>query len=162
MSDTHHDTPAGRRGPRWMWVVLLLSVALNLIVVGLVLGAVFHFRGGHGDRGIARFLDRLPDVRQNELREKFRSHRTEIRPLRREARRARRAVRDVFESDALDQTVLEARLEEATAARLALLKARQDWIARLGRELNADERQAYLSWLRHKRRFRHRGRRFDD
>lgn len=57
MADTATPKPAA---PRWMRILLVVSLAFNLLILGLVLGAVL--RGGPHDRRIARDMGGAPFV----------------------------------------------------------------------------------------------------
>ena len=82
MSVEAPNDPAGpvkRKAPRWMKIVLVLSLMLNVVGIGAV-GArawMIH-KHGHGGPsmhalGLHSFLRKLPRERRHELREKFRS-----------------------------------------------------------------------------------------
>ena len=77
---TEMKTP--RKWP-WMKALLILSLGMNLAVVGLVVGAKM---SGHGDRrahfaggsGLRVFMRALPDDQRLEVRKYFRVNRTKI------------------------------------------------------------------------------------
>ncbi|MFT5364006.1 MAG: putative membrane protein, partial [Dinoroseobacter sp.] len=50
MSDATPQTPEGLppRAPRWMKIALVVSLAINLAVIGLVAGAAVNFRKDGG------------------------------------------------------------------------------------------------------------------
>lgn len=49
--DNGNDTASGRSTPRWLKIVLAISLALNFAVIGAVAGAAFRFGGGGSDHG---------------------------------------------------------------------------------------------------------------
>jgi len=67
----------------WMKALLIVSLGLNLAVVGLVIGAKL---SGHGDKrahfagatGLRMFMHALPDDQRREVRRYFRVHRTQV------------------------------------------------------------------------------------
>jgi len=67
----------------WMKALLIVSLGLNLAVVGLVIGAKL---SGHGDKrahfaganGLRMFMHALPDDQRREVRRYFRVHRKEV------------------------------------------------------------------------------------
>ena len=68
------------RTPRWMWVLLILSLALNLMILGIVCGSLWAVRhGGLWDAPIAlersqRFMSGLPQERRAEMKAVFFGH----------------------------------------------------------------------------------------
>lgn len=162
------STNASVRGqaPRWMWIVLVGSVALNLLVIGAATAAFVHFHWGHGGPGgpggprgkVARFIEELPADRQTKLRAIFDQRDSRVRPLRRELRRARRGARDAFVAEPFDRDALLRAYEDAAKARIALTSARQKWFEELAQAMNAEERRAFLKLRRHHRGHRRRGR----
>lgn len=65
----------GSKKPRnWGKIALVGSLALNLLVAGLVIGAFARFDGGpghHGDRGsmgLGAFINALPEAKQEQVR----------------------------------------------------------------------------------------------
>jgi len=148
--------PIGRRrAPRWMWIVLMVSLALNLAVVGMALAAAYHWRMAHGGpgAGFSQFVDTLPDQRQSELRTLV-DQRAAIWPLRKRAWRVRREARKVFAAEPFDLKRLQEVNAEVGAAQNRLNGARGDWFVKMATELTAVERQQYLKWR--KKHHRHR------
>ena len=74
-----------RKAPRWMKVLLIVSLMLNAVVAGAI-GAWAWKMNKHGSGyhamhalGVHAFLRKLPRERRSELREKFRKIRGELR-----------------------------------------------------------------------------------
>ena len=83
-----------RRTPRWMLVALLASLAVNLIVVGSVAGAMWRFRkappwASAVTPNLLGYASTLPAERRKRLWEDTTEERRHIRPFRREVRTAR-------------------------------------------------------------------------
>lgn len=155
--------PVVRRAPRWMWIVLILSLALNLLVLGVAGGAIWHFRQGHdfphhGSDGLARYLATLPADRRDEIASLIETERETSRRLRRLSREKRRDLALAFEADPLDADRLDAAARAASDARIALIRQRQEFFSTLAAKLTAAERRAYLEWRQDRRRhgWRHR------
>jgi uncharacterized membrane protein len=144
---------AERRAPRWMWILLVMSIAFNLLVLGMAAAAFVHFRMGHGGpvSKTTRFIETLPSERQTKLRAIFDERRSRFRPLRRELRQARRRARDAFVAEPYDRDLLVSAYADAAKARMALTKARQAWFENLAQLMTLEERQKYLK-MRHRRR----------
>ena len=149
------EEPVIRRAPRWMWIVFVVSLALNFIVIGMAVATALHFRKHHG-RPMARFnqyIQTLPSKRRDALRELLDQRRSKIRPLRRQARAARSKARQAFAAELFDSDRLFQTYRAATEARTALTKARGDWYAKFAAELSVDERRDYLKWRSRHRTF---------
>ena len=157
------SAPVVRRAPRWMWIVLTLSLALNLLVLGAAAGAIWHFRHGHafphrGPDGLVRYLRSLPADRRDEIVALIAAEREKSRRLRRLSREKRRELVRAFEADPFDAGRLDAAAREASEARIALIRRRQEFFSTIAARLTAAERRAYLEWRRDRRRhgWRHR------
>jgi uncharacterized membrane protein len=151
------SAPVVRRAPRWMWIVLILSLALNLLVLGAAAGAIWHFRQGHafpyrGPDGLARYLRTLPTDRRDEIVALVEAEREKSRRLRRLSREKRRELARAFEADPLDADRLDLAAREASEARIALIRQRQEFFSTIAAKLTAAERRAYLEWRRERRR----------
>lgn len=149
----------GRRAPRWMWVVLIASLCINLAVLGMGLAAATHFNKRDG--GLGEFMSQLPSEKRATVEAMLAERRETMRGLRSEARTARRVARDAFQAEPFDQSRLEQAFASAAQARSALITARGDWVVKMAALLNAEERRAYIEWRakRHKggKRWRRRG-----
>ena len=155
--------PVVRRAPRWMWIVLILSLALNLLVLGVAAGAIWHFRQGHdfphhGSDGLARYLATLPPDRRDEIASLIETERETSRRLRRLSREKRRDLARAFEADPLDADRLDTAARAASEARIPLIRQRQELFSAIAAKLTAAERRAYLEWRLDRRRngWRHR------
>src|SRR5262245_10716491 len=85
--------PAGRK-PRWMMVALLASLALNLLIVGWVAGAVWRFRkppvfAATITPNLLGYASTLAPERRKQLWDATAQERRHVRPFRREVRAAR-------------------------------------------------------------------------
>ena len=160
MTDVSSPASKRRRAPRWMWILLVVSLALNLVIAGMGLAAVYHWRMTHGGpgAGFSRFVETLPQARQQELRSLV-DERAAIGPLRRKAWRARREARRIFAAEPFDSRQLEEAYSNASAAHEAHNRARGAWFMKMATKLTAEERRSYLKWRsRQHRHFRRRHR----
>ena len=154
------DASVSRRAPRWMWIVLVLSVAINMIVAGMAMAAMLHFRKGHGPghSRFVRFVETLPADRRENVSTMLEEHRDRIGPLRRTLHEARRRARDAFSAEPFDRDELAKAYAEVAETRIALTRARQDWFPKLAGQLTVEERRQYLRGRRHGPRHRWRRR----
>jgi len=147
---------AETRTPRWLLVLLFASLALNLLIIGLMAGTAWRFRHAGGPPvwappnliGYSMSLDR---ERNRALRDATGSMRHALKPLRREIQQARNAVTDAIVADPFDQ----ARFDTAQARLVELEnKAREQTLAlynQIARNLTPEERRRYKAWREHRR-----------
>lgn len=152
---TDHQTPppeTATRPRRWTRVVLVLSLAANLAVAGLVLGAwLTHDRPGHRDGGPrgARDLDRdrvvrelgfgpyasaIPREGRDGLKEAVEAHRGDLRANRDALRNAFEATLDTLRADPFDRA--------AMAAQMAAQRSAIEGSQKIGHEILLDRLEA--------------------
>ena len=146
-----------RRAPRWMLAALFVSLALNLVVVGSVAGAVWRFRGPPHLAGSAvtpnllGYASTLPAQRRKELWDQTAAERRHIRPFRREVRAAREETIKALIAEPFDkQQFLAAQGRQAEAENRAR-QAVQDLYVKIADGLTPDERRAFPRWREHRR-----------
>lgn len=144
------------RVSRWVWIVLVVSLALNLVTIGAMGGALYTGRHGgfwgahrHSSDGRA-FMKSLPEARREELKTIFREHRKNLKPYWRRVRGARRDAADVLREDPFDKVKFEAALEKLHQTHLQARAASRPMIVDLAGKLNADEREVFLKAMRHR------------
>ncbi len=148
-----------RLSARTLGISLIVSLAINLFVVGIfVVGFLFHWPGHHAHSGqpfphwaARRSLD--SDAR-GKVDAIWRQARSNLRARVRAIRKARREVRRQLRADPLDNKALDAAYGELRTRTLAAREAIQGVLTEVAGTLNAEQRRAYF-----KRRFRHRYRR---
>jgi uncharacterized membrane protein len=94
---------------RWLKIALAASMCANLLLAGLVGGALLRFGMPHeGARGdgdaftLMRLARHLPDAQRGEMRALLRDHRPRFEALRPARGQARRAIADVLEAEVFD------------------------------------------------------------
>ncbi|MGR3804897.1 periplasmic heavy metal sensor [Marinibacterium profundimaris] len=138
--------PAAPGTKPWLRVVLGLSLMLNLLIVGLVLGAVIRF-GGPGERpppptGVAMFRA-LPSDDRRAMRDHLREALLPPSDRRSEAE----DLAEVLSADPLDDAALLSVLDQHAARREAFQQElRQAWLGHVT-TMTADERAAYAERL---------------
>lgn len=154
---------AGRRTPRWLWATLVVSLALNLLLIGLIVGASIlrHRWGGPPLAGAAPFgyLRTLPPERREALREINRARLGSMRPLWQEVREARVEADKAFAAEPFDEGRFVAAHHRMLELDVAARKAGSQLLAEAGARMTAAERRDMLAWRdRHGRRgWRERG-----
>lgn len=148
---------AKRRAPRWMWIALIASLAVNVAVIGVFAGAGLSMRyGGAGIGGgpgpaLMRFADTLPAERRQVIRAQMQGQRGVITPLRREVRQARGEVIRALQAEPFDKAAFLAAERRVLAADTRLREAGAQALAEIAAVMTAEERRNFTS-LRHMRR----------
>ena len=153
MSDAPSDTRLSRwRAPRWMWIVLIASLAVNLLGLGIVAGSFWQVRHARATGGgalpvtLAKFADTLPPARGAEIRDAVRAAQAAMRPLKQEARQARREASQLFSSEPFDKDKFAAAHARVLAATLEVRQAYLRLLTEIGEKLSAEERGQFLKW----------------
>lgn len=144
--------------PRWMKWLLVASLALNLLIIGIVAGAALRFdRGGRGGKlteRIERFARQLPPERRDRVLNIVESRMPEIRSLFDEAKDARRQLTSLVASDEFEPAAF-AKQSEATEQAYGRLRNRLTGVlGELSAQLNAEERRELLQYWRRRGRRR--------
>ena len=103
-----------RRVPRWLLVALLASLALNLVIVGSVAGAMWRFRkpppwASAVTPNLLGYASTLPAPRRKQLWDTTAEERRHIRPFRREVRTAREETVKALIAEPFDKQALPGR-----------------------------------------------------
>lgn len=132
---------------RWVTILLVASLGLNLLVAGVLLGAVLRFRGDHVDvpPGFGPALFRaLPENGRRALRgELFDEHRRGARQRAQDFAELGEALRAVPFDPATVEDVLEKQAANTASIQSNLQKK---WLSRVARMTDA-ERKAYADRL---------------
>lgn len=180
MSESAQQAPAngtgngsGPSGSGWLKLVLIGSLALNLLVAGGALGSWWtHGRHGgpFGNRmlgvprggeevGIAGFARQLPAERRQVIRKILRETKPDFAPLREEVRNARKAAAEVLASDPFDATKVRDAFAAIDAAEARLRSAARESVIKAAESMAPEERRALSAWWQERRPglFRERG-----
>ncbi len=159
MSDTALAAPTApnRRVPRWLWLALVGSLAVNLLIIGIAGATLLRWRGGGPPGGpyfavSERLLRSLPAERRQALREVISRHRELKWQNWRELRNARWSLAKSLRSEPFDRSAFEAALTDVQQKELGV---RGDFVPVMGdlaAALTAEERQKLLEQLRRERR----------
>lgn len=141
---------------RTLKVVLIASLALNLLVVGAIGGWMFKWKRhggpwyGHGgiERQLFKFARDLPGQRRSELREQFRSRWKGMRPKFEDIKKTQEAAADVLTADPYDRQKLSAALQESRVRRGERLDGFSELFLDMVGQLTAEERKAFAAHLK--------------
>jgi uncharacterized membrane protein len=167
MSELTVDAGAAKRGlhdaPRWVKGALYGSLAVNMLVLGLGAGAMWHLRAGQAAGGgnlysnLVAYSQSLPAHRRSELGALIGNVRQqpEHRLQRQAVRAARQEVMRLFKADPFDVETFRAAEARAAAAEARMREFADGQAAGIAKQLTAAERTAFLKWreLRRGRRF---------
>jgi uncharacterized membrane protein len=150
------NAAATRRTPRWMLVALFVSLALNLIVVGSVAGAVWRFRtppvsAASVTPNLLGYASTLPLERRKHIWSQTVEERNHIRPFRRDVRAMREETIKALIAEPFDRArFLAAQARQAEAENRARAAA-QDLFVKIADSLTKEERHAFPLWREHRR-----------
>jgi len=158
MTDAEMNSPTPRRAPRWMKILLGVSLALNLGVAAAVAGiAIRHGgppHGGPGFRDIGGFARFVPEARQDAARAELERHKEEFDAARDRMREAREKAGEIFVAEPYDAEALKQALAEMRAASGESRAPLHEAMVNIGATLTPEERAAVIEA------FRERGRRW--
>ncbi len=160
MSDTDQAGSADRlRTPRWIWIALVASLAVNLLVIGAVGGSMWVFRHGehgHGSQAMGshhmrRFIRSLPDERQAAVRRVLGDARRGARPQWREVWQARRSALTELEREPFDRGTYAVALDKVHIAERRARAGTNQLFVELAAALTPQERRAFVKFVRDRR-----------
>ena len=141
---------------RTLVIVLVVSVALNLMAVGLFLGNTFSGKAG-GPRpemhrvdpvfGMRRLLGDLPEERAEVLAPLYRQYFAAMRPRFREIRGTQEALRAAMLTEPLNEAGLRQALSSFEQQLTSSQRATQDAFVALAAELTLSERQQLVEHM---------------
>lgn len=157
-TDSGAPSPAAYRRLR---LALMASLAVNVLIVGSVAGALL-FGRHHGWKGpgpmgfaLSSFTQTLPAERSEALRQYIESEEATLATLRKAKYDARSAARALLAVEPFDEAQFKAALERAVEADLAEKKARSALLADTAARLTPEERLQLHRWFEERReRFR--------
>jgi uncharacterized membrane protein len=142
--------PPRRRASRWIWALLIASLALNLLVIGIICGSLWAIkRGGLWDAPLFlerthRFMTRLPADRRKEIRRIFAEYKPQLTPAWREVRQARVNVGRLIDGDYTPEELEEA-LGELSQKETRARELATPMIAAMLAALQPQERRLFLA-----------------
>lgn len=156
MSETPDQTTHHARAPRWMKVLLVVSLSLNLLIVGAIGGAVLSgggkWRGagpgspvaGGGGGAILRALD---EEDKRGLRRAMAMALVSDRQMRRALKAEQQDLVDLLRSDDFTPAALETQLEEVQSRMVARFTLARSLLSQRLVEFDVDKREAYADRL---------------
>lgn len=144
------------RTPSWLLVVLFVSLAANLLVIGSVGTAMWRFRHGPPPPpavmpNLIGYASSLKGERFTAVRDATEPLRQKLRPLRQELRVLRNEVTAAISAEPFDNAAFEAAQARLSEREGQVRQAMTALYAEIARNLTPDERRAYSRWREHRR-----------
>ncbi|MEC9368120.1 MAG: periplasmic heavy metal sensor [Pseudomonadota bacterium] len=148
---------------RWVWPALIVSLALNLAVIGLAAGMFWKHphggpRGMKHERvagGMEAFVDEMPAGRRDAARARIKQYRDETAVLSEKVQELRKQIREELVAENYDEAKLRATLELMRAARAELGRSMGEAALDLVRDLTPEQRKKFLEIMKSRMRGRH-------
>jgi len=146
-------TSGGLRGnPRWLWMALIGSLAVNLLVAGIIVTAWWRGPGPMAGNGVNQrvfgFLRTLPAARGRELRQGLDIKRPELRANVQAFQQARRQAVQAIGTEPFDRKAVETSLDGLDEREFALRRFNRPLIIDIMQHLTPQERQQLVRGLR--------------
>lgn len=149
--ENQKQPPAPGRSPRWMRILLVISLALNLLIIGAVIGAAVTGGGkwqkGPRDGATAAIAHALSDADKKALRRQMAAEFVSKRDMRRAIRTEVEALAELMRSPEFSKPALDAQLRKIQTQITGGVSSVQALISERLSEMNANERAAYADRL---------------
>ena len=139
--------------PRWVKLLLLFSLSLNLVIAGMLAGALWSKKPVYRSSGrtsseisFYSFARTLPKERGTALRRAARGAKKDLRPYLLDIAAARRATADVLAHDPFDADKIRAAFAKVGEAQQHLKDAATETIVETVASLTPDERRQLGAW----------------
>ncbi len=141
-----------------MGALLAVSLALNLLICGALVGSVLtgkrHGGGGmsgRGEIGIRSFVRQLPAERRKALEKVLKQGKGDLRPLRAAVIDARLAAAAALAADPLDPAAVRREFDVIDAADAKLRATAREAIIKTVESMTPDERRDLSAWWRQRK-----------
>jgi uncharacterized membrane protein len=143
------DVKPARQGRRWL---LYASLALNLLLIGMMFGAFFRHGGprqmiaAQSGFNIIGYVADLPRSRREELRRSLSASPRDLKGVRQQVRVAREGILSALTAEPFDKAQFVAAQDRLTAAENAQRVAVRALTLEIVERLSPEERRAYVAW----------------
>ena len=132
---------------KWLGLALIVSLVINLLLAGFVIGRLSQGPmavGPDPTMAFPRFAADLPEERRREVRPQIRSHLAALRPNRRALHSARQQINAAIVADPFEADVLETALADMHQAQTQLSKSAQKTFVQFIGSLSQAERVQFV------------------
>jgi uncharacterized membrane protein len=136
--------------PRWLIVVLLISVGFNLFLGGLMAARLVHAQRDRDMRmppPVARFFDQLPDQAREGMQGAMRQRQGEMRQRQQALRAARTALGEKLAAEPYDRTAVEAAFADLRQRQVDMRAVAHGALAETAAGLPADQRKRIADFV---------------
>jgi uncharacterized membrane protein len=150
------DLPAKKKKNRVVIILLICSLALNLLFIGGLIGrSVFGGPPGHLPNHMGWILRNLSDEKRKELRPQLKERSGSLRTVRQEMRDARQRLSSAIMEEPLDEKALNLALKDLRSASNKFQVVTHENMSTILKEMKLEDREKALKFL--SRRDKHRG-----
>jgi uncharacterized membrane protein len=142
--------PAPKRS-RFLYPVLIASLAVNLLFVGGFLAAFWHHHHEGREPGLLDFVKELPAARQDAVRQEISAARTSMKDLREALRKSWADANALLTVEPFDKEKFKAALTQLGDAESRYKAAIYNALADTAENLDPDERKLLQSWRERRR-----------
>ncbi|MDG1303513.1 MAG: periplasmic heavy metal sensor [Pseudomonadales bacterium] len=154
------DLPAKKKKNRVVIMLLICSLALNLLFIGGLIGrSIFGGPPGHLPNHMGWMLRNLSDEKRKQLRPQLKERSGSLRTVRQEMRDARQRLSSAIMEEPLDEKALNLALKDLRSASNKFQVVTHENMSTILKEMKLEDREKALKFL--SRREKHRGN-FDD
>ena len=149
---SEQTTPQVKGTPRWIKIALILSVAANLGVAGIIGGAALRApeikrNSIEAPEGVAVLARAMPQAHQRELRETLRDRRGDLRPDRQELKNLRDRLVIALRAEPFDIEAVKLVFAEQRAMLSKLTEAGHDSVIEQIERMSPRDREIYIRRL---------------
>ena len=150
------DLPAKKKKNRVVIILLICSLALNLLFIGGLIGrSIFGGPPGHLPNHMGWMLRNLSDEKRKELRPQLKERSGSLRTVRQEMRQARQRLSAAIREEPLDERALQLALKDLRSASNKFQVVTHENMSTILKEMSLEDREKALKFL--SRREKHRG-----
>ena len=154
------DLPAKKKKNRVVIILLICSLALNLLFIGGLIGrSIFGGPPGHLPNHMGWMLRNLSDEKRKELRPQLKERSGSLRTVRQEMRDARQRLSSAIMEEPLDEKALNLALKDLRSASNKFQVVTHENMSTILKDMKLEDREKALKFL--SRLEKHRGN-FDD
>ncbi|MGH1352190.1 MAG: periplasmic heavy metal sensor [Methyloligellaceae bacterium] len=150
------ETEMAPRKPKLLKWLFIISLSFNLLLVGLIGGAIWmRLNGGLFDRLTTQFVKTLPEEKQNRVSYLFDKNKKDVQEQWGKIFLGQQKVIDVLKKDTYDSAELDQQLEELLKHHDELQRIRHQLVVDLAEKLTLKERRTFIDmWNNAMSRFR--------
>lgn len=132
---------------RWFKILLVGSLALNLLFIGGLAKAAWHHRhGGPGGPGLMGFVRDLPPDRRKLIGDELKAAREAVEPMRATVRERWSEANTVLVEEPFDKAKYKTAMDRVTEAEGQLKNAITAAMSETAAKMSPDERRALQAW----------------